>query len=69
LKAGKISVNILNFGCVVKDILVPDRNGKVVDVCLAYDNFDGEVYSGLYLLIAHICSTVSNNLELLASQL
>ncbi|XP_060558312.1 galactose mutarotase-like [Ruditapes philippinarum] len=61
LKAGKISVNILNFGCVVKDILVPDRNGNVVDVCLGYDNFDG--YETNPAFMGAICGRVANRID------
>ena len=43
LEAGKVKARVLNFGCVVKDILVPDKNGNIVDVCLGYDNFEGKL--------------------------
>ena len=36
LRAGETEVRVINVGCAVKDILVPDKAGKVVDVCLGY---------------------------------
>lgn len=30
-------VKILDYGCTVQSIVVPDRDGKLVDVCLGYD--------------------------------
>ena len=38
LKAGETEVRVINVGCSVKDILVPDKDGKVADVCLGYDD-------------------------------
>ena len=33
-----ISVRILDFGCTVQSIIVPDRNGVPTDVVLGYDD-------------------------------
>lgn len=34
-------VSLLNLGAIIKDIIVPDKNGKLVDVNLGYDNTEG----------------------------
>ena len=36
-----MKVNLLNLGAIVKDILVPDKDGKLVDVNLGYDSVEG----------------------------
>lgn len=61
LKSDEITVNILNFGCVVKDILVPDKTGKVVDVCLGYDSFEG--YEENPAFMGAICGRVANRIN------
>ena len=43
LKAGDTEVRVINVGCSVKDILVPDKAGKVTDVCLAYADLKSKV--------------------------
>ena len=34
-------VRALEYGCVIQSILVPDRNGKQLDVTLGYDDIRG----------------------------
>lgn len=34
-------MSILNFGCVVYEINLPDKDGNVVDVNLGFDNAKG----------------------------
>lgn len=34
-------VRILNYGCIIQSILVPDRDGRAVDVALGYDDLSG----------------------------
>lgn len=36
-----MTVSLLNLGAIVKDILVPDKDGKLVDVNLGYDSVEG----------------------------
>ena len=36
-----MKVSLLNLGAIVKDIIVPDKNGRSVDVNLGYDNVEG----------------------------
>ncbi|MDR7001223.1 aldose epimerase family protein [Neobacillus niacini] len=38
-----MSVSCLNFGCVITKIMVPDRNGKMENVVLGFDNFNDYV--------------------------
>jgi len=36
-----MKVTLLNLGAIIKDIIVPDKNGKLVDVNLGYDTVEG----------------------------
>lgn len=38
LNNGEVQVGILDYGCTIQSILVPDREGNVVDVVLGYDS-------------------------------
>ena len=38
-----MEVSFLNYGAIIKDILVPDKNGKVADIALGYDNLEGYI--------------------------
>ena len=37
LSNGSMSVNVLDYGCIIQSICVPDREGEPVDVALGYD--------------------------------
>jgi aldose 1-epimerase len=39
-----ITVRIINFGATITDILVPDRQGKIEDVNLGFDDIQGIVW-------------------------
>jgi aldose 1-epimerase len=36
-----LSVSIINYGGIVTHLMVPDKNGKIEDVVLGYDNLEG----------------------------
>ena len=36
-----LTVSVLDYGCTIQRILVPDRNGALIDVALGYDNIQG----------------------------
>lgn len=38
LKAGSITVKVINYGGIITEILVPDKQGKLGDVVLGFDN-------------------------------
>ena len=40
LDNGLISCSVLNYGCILRTLNVPDRNGQPVDVVLGYDDID-----------------------------
>ena len=40
LDNGLISCSILDYGCILRTLYVPDRNGKSVDVVLGYDDIE-----------------------------
>ncbi|MBR5288836.1 MAG: galactose mutarotase [Clostridia bacterium] len=50
LKNGAVSAVILDYGCTIQSLIVPDKNGKPVDVVLGYDTVkgyeDGDGYLG-----------------------
>lgn len=49
LKNGDAEVNIITYGGAIQSIKVPNRNGKLVDVCLGYDDVYGYQHTGGYL--------------------
>lgn len=61
LKAGDISVRVINEGCSVKDILVPDKEGKVVDVNLGYG--DLKSYEANPGFLGCVCGRVANRID------
>lgn len=49
LHSGDSSATVLNFGGIVQSILVPDKNGKLTDVILGYNDVAGYENNGGYL--------------------
>ncbi len=45
---GGMRVKIINYGAIVMSIEVPDRNGKLGDVILGYDDLDGYINDNSY---------------------
>jgi aldose 1-epimerase len=41
LSNGKMTVKVITYGAIVTEIDVPDRNGKLADVVLGFDNLEG----------------------------
>lgn len=41
-------VDLTDFGANIVNVLVPDKNGNAVDVCLGYDVLDGYVTNGCF---------------------
>ena len=48
LRAGALSCQILNYGGAVRQLLVPDRNGRPVDVVLGFDTLEDYVDHSCY---------------------
>jgi aldose 1-epimerase len=46
--AGGMEVNIITYGGAVQSIMVPDKNGKMADVALGFDNLDGYLHTDTY---------------------
>lgn len=42
-------IKILNYGGIITNILVPDKNGKMDDICLGFDDMKGYATNGPYL--------------------
>ena len=38
-----IEVSVINYGGIITNILVPDKNGKREDITLGYDDMEGMV--------------------------
>lgn len=43
-----IEVNIITYGGAIQSIMVPDRNGRLADVALGFDNLEGYLKSDAY---------------------
>ena len=39
-----LTIGIINFGAYIKDVLVPDKNGKCEDINLGFDDLEGRCY-------------------------
>lgn len=44
-----MEVSVLDYGCTVQSVIVPDREGKPVDVALGYDSLQGYEAGSCYL--------------------
>ena len=48
-----MGLNVLDYGCTIQSIIVPDRNGELIDVVLGYDDIEsyenGSCYYGATL--------------------
>ena len=40
LSTSRCAVGLLPYGAAVRSIYVPDRNGKMTDICLGYDELE-----------------------------
>ncbi|KAL4237992.1 hypothetical protein ACF0H5_002703 [Mactra antiquata] len=56
----KASVGILNFGCVLYEINLPDKDGNIVDVNLGFDNVKD--YEGNNNYFGALCGRVANRI-------
>jgi aldose 1-epimerase len=57
-----MQVNIITYGGVVQSIKVPDKNGRVEDVALGFDNLDGYLSGDAYFgaLIGRYANRIAN---------
>lgn len=53
---------ILNFGCALRALYVPDRTGKLTDVVLGFDGLEGYVRQGKYIgsIAGRVCNRIAN---------
>lgn len=56
-------VDVTNYGATVVSIYVPDRNGKIEDVVLGYDNLEGYLKDDKYFgaTIGRCCNRIENS--------
>ncbi len=43
-----MEVDVITYGGAVQSIKVPDKNGKIADVALGFDNLDGYLHTDTY---------------------
>lgn len=55
-----MTVSVINYGAIVTSIEVPDRDGKIADVTLGFDNLDG--YLGEDPYFGAICGRYANRI-------
>jgi aldose 1-epimerase len=53
-------VKITNYGCIITEIHVPDKNGKMADVALGFDNLEG--YLGKSPFFGAVAGRVANRI-------
>ena len=49
LSGGRTEVDIIDYGGTITAIRTPDKDGKIVDVCLGYDTIDEYMDNGGYI--------------------
>lgn len=57
-----IEVQVINFGGIITSIHVPDRNGKMADIALGFDNLDGYLENKPYFgaIIGRYANRIAN---------
>ena len=61
IKNGDVSVEILNYGAIIRCINFPDKNGKILDLVLGYD--DVESYARCDCYFGAIIGRVANRIK------
>jgi aldose 1-epimerase len=58
-----LSFDIINYGGIITSLNVPDKNGKVEDVIIGFDNLEGFLYDTSYInaLIGRVGNRVGNS--------
>ncbi|MCL6616979.1 MAG: galactose mutarotase [Anoxybacillus ayderensis] len=58
-----MEVTCLNYGCIITSILVPDKNGNMENVVLAFDNFSSYLTNRPYLgaVIGRVAGRIKNS--------
>jgi aldose 1-epimerase len=46
LTSGKVEVRIMTYGGIIVSVKTPDRNGKIEDIALGFDDLNGYIESG-----------------------
>ena len=60
LKNGQITVKVITYGAIVTEIDTPDRDGKVDDIVLGFDNLEG--YLGTHPYFGATVGRVANRI-------
>jgi aldose 1-epimerase len=46
-----IEVEIINYGCIITSIKIPDKNGNLIDIVLGYDNLNDYINDPFILVV------------------
>lgn len=57
-----IKVSILDYGCIIQSIIVPDRNSRFSDVALGFDSLQGYLKNNLYFgcIVGRYANRIAN---------
>ncbi|KAJ8309433.1 hypothetical protein KUTeg_014307 [Tegillarca granosa] len=55
-----VTVSIINYGCIVTNIIVPDKDGKKEDICLGFEDMEG--YETNLPYFGAVCGRVANRI-------
>ncbi len=68
--AGKLKAKVTNYGCIITELEVPDRNGKMVDIVLGFDSLEDYVAETPYFgaVIGRYSGRIANGEFSIANQ-
>lgn len=57
-----MQVKILDYGCIIQSIIVPDKNGRFSDVALGFDSLQGYLENNLYFgcIVGRYANRIAN---------
>lgn len=58
LFANKIKISVMDYGATLTHLFIPDKNGKMEDVVLGFDDFDGYIQKDYLANYCYIGSTI-----------
>lgn len=57
-----LEMKVINYGCIITSLKVPDRNGALGDIVLGYDSLEGYLQSDAYLgcVVGRFANRIAN---------